>query len=89
MDWLVSMMVSLFQSIFVLQPGKVILVAAFSAIIWKKHEDDDVGVDLFTDPATGKYFKGRGEGEDARFQAVNWFQALSHLHFGFCQDSRQ
>nr|XP_054769512.1 polycystic kidney disease protein 1-like 2 [Lytechinus pictus] len=65
-DWLVSMVVTLLQEVFVLQPSKVILVAAFFAIIWKKHEDDDVGVDNFTDAATGIFMtppnaKGKGQ----------------------------
>ncbi|XP_072177058.1 polycystin-1-like protein 2 [Diadema setosum] len=54
-DWLVSITVALIQSIFVLQPGKVILVAAFFAVVWKKHEDDDVGVELFADTSQGIY----------------------------------
>ena len=52
-NWLVSMMVTLLQSVFVLQPGKVIIVAAFFALVWKKHEDDDGGLHLLTTAPLG------------------------------------
>ena len=42
-DWLVSIFVSTFQSIFITQPLKVFFIAAFVAMILKKWDEDDDG----------------------------------------------
>ena len=42
-DWLVSIFVSTFQSIFITQPLKVFFVAAFVAMILKKWDEDEDG----------------------------------------------
>ncbi|XP_022107070.1 polycystic kidney disease protein 1-like 2 isoform X2 [Acanthaster planci] len=47
LDWLVSMIVSLFQSIVVIQPVKVIAIAAFFAIVLKSYDYDEIGVTFF------------------------------------------
>ena len=47
LDWLVSMIVSLFQSIVVIQPIKVIAIAAFFAIVIKSYDYDEIGVTFF------------------------------------------
>ncbi|XP_038069881.1 polycystic kidney disease protein 1-like 2 [Patiria miniata] len=44
-DWLVSLVVSLFQSIFFIQPLKVLLLAAFVALVMKQWDADDDGSD--------------------------------------------
>ncbi len=44
-DWLVSVMISTFQEIFITQPLKIFLLAVFVAMILKKWEDDDDGGD--------------------------------------------
>ncbi|XP_022098115.1 polycystic kidney disease protein 1-like 2 isoform X2 [Acanthaster planci] len=44
-DWLVSLVVSLFQSVFFIQPLKVLLFAAFVALVMKQWDADDDGSD--------------------------------------------
>lgn len=40
-EWLVSMFVSMFQDILVSQPLKVVIVAIFFALLFKKPQDED------------------------------------------------
>ncbi len=47
LDWLVSMMVSLIQSVVIVQPIKVVILAAVFAIFLKTHQVDDVGAQFF------------------------------------------
>ena len=40
-EWLVSMFVSMFQDVLVSQPLKVVIVAIFFALLFKKPQDED------------------------------------------------
>ncbi|XP_038045501.1 polycystic kidney disease protein 1-like 2 [Patiria miniata] len=46
-DWLISMIISLIQSVVVIQPVKVIAIAAFFAIVLKSYDYDEIGVKFF------------------------------------------
>ncbi|XP_072050241.1 polycystin-1-like protein 2 [Amphiura filiformis] len=46
-NWLVSMMVSIIQSVVIVQPIKVVVLAAVFAIFLKTHQLDDVGAQFF------------------------------------------
>jgi len=47
LDWLVSMSVSVIQSVVIVQPIKVVVMAGVFAIFLKRHELDNVGAQFF------------------------------------------
>ena len=57
MEWLVAMVVGLVQSVVVIQPIKVVIMAAVFAIALKTHELDDVGAQFYRNwrPPKSKY----------------------------------
>ncbi|XP_033098968.1 polycystic kidney disease protein 1-like 2 [Anneissia japonica] len=47
MDWLVSILVSFFSNVIVVQPVKMFVVAAIVSLVFKAHKKEDVGVQFF------------------------------------------